>query len=539
MKINAPILLAPVLLAALASSARADFLDGRVVNALGQGVPGVNINVNYLSGGGHPNISNDGTDANGFFHTTVPAGTYEIEFLPPAPPLSNALPTIVSPVTILGTTDIGTVTLPAGVGIVGRVVNGANVGVAGINLDILDASGTNVALINDQTDAAGNIAFATAAGSVRLRLDTTTVVGQTLAPREIALDLVSDVDLGTIVLPQGYLLTAIVHRPGNLAVNGCDLDVFDQATGLKLYTPSDNTNSTGLVDTIIPGGTFHFDFCPPAALGLAAGRVGPLSIAANTFLGTVNLVPGVTLAGNVTAVTGVPVVNASIKVHDQATGVAIPICDNNTDASGHYQVIIPTGTYSVDFKATAPPWSRTVIPNVVVSGNSALNAVLPFAFVSFCFGDGTLPTACPCGNSGLGGHGCQNSAGTGGALLSASGWVLPDSAVLNSSGELASALSIVLQGTASNANGVVFGDGVRCAAGSLKRLVVRNATAGSVSFPQAGDPTITARSAQLGDPIPSGAARFYQVYYRDPNLAFCASPQGNSWNVSNAVQINW
>ena len=439
MKINAFLAL-PCVLAALAGAARADFLDGRVVNAQGQGLPGVNLNFSYVGGGGHPTVFNDGTDANGFFHTTVPAGPYTVDFLPPPPPLSNALMASVSPVTVLGTTNIGTITLPAGVGITGRVVNAASVGVADVNLDIIDASGANVPLIYDLTDAAGNIAFSAPAGAVRLRLDTTTVVGQTLAPREIPLDLVSDIDIGTIILPQGYIITAIVHRPGNLAVNDCDLDCIDEATGLKLYTPSDNTNSSGLVDTIVPAGTFHFDFCPPAALGLAAGRVGPLTIAANTFLGTVNLVPGVLLSGNVHAVTGVPVANANIKVHDQATGVAIPICDNNTDANGHYQVIIPTGTYSIDFKATAPPWSRSVVSNVVVAGNTTLDATLPFAFQSFCFGDGTLATACPCGNVGLAGRGCQNSASTGGALLSASGWVLPDSAVLTSSGELASAL---------------------------------------------------------------------------------------------------
>ena len=97
----------------------------------------------------------------------------------------------------------------------------------------------------------------------------------------------------------------------------------------------------------------------------------------------------------------------------------------------------------------------------------------------------------------------------------------------------------MLQGTLNNGTGVVFGDGLRCVAGSLKRLVVRNASSGSVTYPQAGDPSISARSATLGDPIPSGAARFYQVYYRDPNLGFCSSPPGNSWNVSGAVQINW
>ena len=156
-----------------------------------------------------------------------------------------------------------------------------------------------------------------------------------------------------------------------------------------------------------------------------------------------------------------------------------------------------------------------------------------------CFGDGTTPIACPCGNSGALGRGCENSAGTGGALLEAHGLADPDLTVLTSSGELASALSIFLQGNASAPSGLAFGDGVRCVTGTLKRLYVRNASGGTVSAPQSGDASITARSAQLGDPIAPGSTREYQVYYRDPDLAFCGAPLGGSFNVTNAVRLDW
>jgi len=158
-----------------------------------------------------------------------------------------------------------------------------------------------------------------------------------------------------------------------------------------------------------------------------------------------------------------------------------------------------------------------------------------------CFGDGSTPTACPCANVGTAGRGCDNSAATGGAKLEAFGDPLSDNVVLQSSGELPTALSIFLQGDVINSNGVVFGDGVRCAGGSLKRLYVRNASGGVASAPQPGNPSITAQSTALGDPIAplSGATRIYQAYYRDPNLAFCAAPPGNSWNISSAITIIW
>jgi Tol biopolymer transport system component len=159
--------------------------------------------------------------------------------------------------------------------------------------------------------------------------------------------------------------------------------------------------------------------------------------------------------------------------------------------------------------------------------------------IAFCFGDGTQATACPCANSGSTWRGCQNSAGTGGAVLTTSGVTNPDTLVLVSMAELPHALSIFLQGDADLSPGVVFGDGVRCVGGTLKRLYSKNAVGGVVSAPGPGDPSISSRSATLGDPIAPGSSRSYQVYYRDPNLAFCPSPMGDAWNVSSANRVVW
>jgi YVTN family beta-propeller protein len=163
----------------------------------------------------------------------------------------------------------------------------------------------------------------------------------------------------------------------------------------------------------------------------------------------------------------------------------------------------------------------------------------PAVGTPYCFADGSLATACPCGNTGISGRGCENSVATGGARLAAAGTTNPDAVVLSASSELSSALTIFLQGDADAPLGIVFGDGVRCAAGSLKRLGSKNAVNGSTSYPQAGDLSITAKSAALGDTIVSGTTRYYQAYYRDPSQTWCASPSGNTWNAGNAVAILW
>jgi Tol biopolymer transport system component len=181
---------------------------------------------------------------------------------------------------------------------------------------------------------------------------------------------------------------------------------------------------------------------------------------------------------------------------------------------------------------------------VAVDGNGTYDAFVRDRRVSsgpsaFCLGDGSAG-ACPCGNNGATGKGCENSAGTGGAQLTATGSasLLGDTLVLTSSGELPGVLSIFLQGDAS-ITPVNFGDGLRCTGGILHRLYITNSGSGTVSAPQAGDLSVSAASAALGDTIAAGTTRHYQTYYRDPLLSFCPNPPGDSWNVTSGLSVTW
>ncbi len=160
------------------------------------------------------------------------------------------------------------------------------------------------------------------------------------------------------------------------------------------------------------------------------------------------------------------------------------------------------------------------------------------AISKYCFGDGS-DGACPCGNQGLSGRGCDNSASTGGARLNATGTTNPDTIVLHAAGELPNAPTLVFQGATSLSQPVSFGDGFRCVGGSIQRMYTSTAVNGAIAVPGAGQLSIGARSAALGIPLSPGTVRSYQAWYRDPNLSFCAPPSGNAWNLSNAVRIVW
>jgi hypothetical protein len=68
---------------------------------------------------------------------------------------------------------------------------------------------------------------------------------------------------------------------------------------------------------------------------------------------------------------------------------------------------------------------------------------------------------------------------------------------------------------------------------------VKSASGGAASAPGGGDPSVTAQSSALGDPIGPGDTRFYFAYYRDPNPAFCPMPTGSTFNATNSVSVVW
>jgi hypothetical protein len=155
-------------------------------------------------------------------------------------------------------------------------------------------------------------------------------------------------------------------------------------------------------------------------------------------------------------------------------------------------------------------------------------------------GVGTV-RGCPCSNPpALSPGGCDNSAGTGGARLESVGAPLVDfsSVVFTTSGETPTALSIVLQGNAYLPSGVIYGQGVRCVSGALKRLYVKSASGGSITAPEPGDLDVASRSEQLGYRIPDGSYCYYAVYYRDSTI-LGGCPATSTFNVTQTQAILW
>jgi len=164
-------------------------------------------------------------------------------------------------------------------------------------------------------------------------------------------------------------------------------------------------------------------------------------------------------------------------------------------------------------------------------------------FASLCEPSVGTVRACPCSNPPSGpDRGCNNSAGTGGATLTESGlaYLSMDSVVFTTSGERPTAFGILLQGTLLLPNGLIYGQGIRCVGGTLKRLYAKNASGGSMIAPNfgAGDPAVSVRSAALGDVIQPGQSRWYLVYYRDP-MVLGGCPATSTFNATQTGRVDW
>jgi hypothetical protein len=151
---------------------------------------------------------------------------------------------------------------------------------------------------------------------------------------------------------------------------------------------------------------------------------------------------------------------------------------------------------------------------------------------SFCTG---TAAACPCGNAGATGHGCEISFGTGGGLLTAQGKasVSTDRLVLNASGLPPSASMIFFQGTSTLGAGAPFGDGLRCIAVPTRRLGFKTTVNGftSIGFGIPGDPLLSVQGA-----VPSlGGTIYYQAWFRNP-VSFCTAA---TFNLTNGLRVTW
>jgi hypothetical protein len=370
-------------LAAAGMPASAQFIHGRVLDPLGAPVAGVNINAENNGSGGDPDLFNDGTNALGFFTTTVdPAGTYDFVFIPPSGGNLTVVTLADLTVPALGTLELGDVTLPFGAVVTGTVRDQAGLPLNAVNLDVLDpATGDQLYTPGDMTDATGAFSIVVPFGTWDLTFSATAGTGAgLLAPKLVNATFTANTGLGTVTLVPGFTLSATVLKPNLTGVLNADLDLFETAGGAKLYTPGDNTNAAGFVDVVVPAGTFDVEIAAPFANKLVSKTVAGVVVAGTTSLGIHVLQAGQILQGSVTNGANQPLAGVDVDVFVSSTGLEVTLSGDNTSATGTYAVIVPgSTTIDVEFEPpySLPYGSQTVLNVPVTTVTKVQNGVLP------------------------------------------------------------------------------------------------------------------------------------------------------------------
>lgn len=153
----------------------------------------------------------------------------------------------------------------------------------------------------------------------------------------------------------------------------------------------------------------------------------------------------------------------------------------------------------------------------------------------YCFGDGS-GTACPCGNNNEGSlaeAGCAKGQCASDARLTASGkaGISADTLVLQGEHTENNQSGLYFQADNDLSPGLLWGDGLQCAGGSLKRLGVRFSDSTGYSDTSGYPLPISVKAGN----VLAGQTKYYQCWYRSQQN----SPCGAEFNASNGFAVLW
>jgi len=245
----------------LSLPAAAANLTGFVTNGSGFGVGGVDIDLHDPVTGVKIPTQNDTTDVDGSFDIIIGAGVYDVVFN--APQATRLVSLRLRSVNVVELeTDLGIVALQPGALLIGQVVrqsSGTPVFMADTDID-LSLTGKRVVTPFDDTNASGNFSVVVPFGLVDLTIQPE-IANQLVARRIIGIQVSGDVNVGTLSLESGFLVSGVTTFDGAPA-SGVDIDVFRASNGLQMPTPGVVSNGSGSYSLVLPAGTYDFEISP-------------------------------------------------------------------------------------------------------------------------------------------------------------------------------------------------------------------------------------------------------------------------------------
>ena len=126
--------------------------------------------------------------------------------------------------------------------------------------------------------------------------------------------------------------------------------------------------------------------------------------------------------------------------------------------------------------------------------------------------------------------GCATSLGAGGHLSAHGNASVTNDTLSLTGSSMPNSSALYFQGTTSLDPGAFFGDGLRCAGGTIARLGTKTNASGASHYPVVGEASVSVRGA-----CTAGATRVYQVWFRNA-APFCSS---STFYLTNGVRLTW
>ncbi len=349
-------------------------VTGRTIDDASAAVASVDLDVIDAATGDVVFTNHDTSDSSGNFNVVVVAGTYHIEFAPPA--TTGLVPVKMEGVSVTADRALGDVALRHGVHMTGEARDPGGSGVSDAAVRVFDPATAKEALtLNNRTDATGHFDLLVAASTYDLRFEPARGAG--LLPRTLfGVVVTADRALLPVTLEAGVIAFGRVEDASGNKIQGVDLDFVNVFSGVEQFTPHDNTDGNGDYAVTVRRGTYDVAFDPPAGSGLAPQRLSGVGMASNQSLPNVTLVRGFVVSGGVRDGASNPVAGVDLDFVDLATGRSIVTVRDDSDPAGAFAVIVPAGTYDIRF--TPPDGSGSgvaILPQVSVASNLSLGTV--------------------------------------------------------------------------------------------------------------------------------------------------------------------
>lgn len=349
------ILVGAVLVLGAGAGALAATCSGIVRNTQGTPIPFTDVVFIETATGDdiNPISGNDVTDALGNYSVLMPPGVYDVQFHPPAgEPLAAHVVSNVN----LNVNQVVNATLPQGWFVRGRVLRGdTGLAAASVDLDFEDlTTGLKILTPHDNTDTFGFYNVAVPKGIYEVTFDGPQPQLPTDPAQlahgielEVSVEGAGDVILPGRTLPLGYTLDGLVLSQIGIAVANADLDARIAGTSTEILTKGDNTDASGFFDFFVPAGTYDLEIRPPLGSAYVPRIISNVVVTGDTSTGISTMLEGPAVSGTVQDPNGAALSDVDLDFFVTSSGARIPTTNDDTNATGQYQVHVPSGTYDI------------------------------------------------------------------------------------------------------------------------------------------------------------------------------------------------